>query len=87
MMALAPVVIALNPAFQFGNTDPVRKFTVCQFKPNYVNLPAVFAELSEKEPGWGGTPTIGGSPQGVSSALSIDEVAEVVRKHLLSERM
>lgn len=32
--------------------------------------------------GWGGSPTIGGSPQGVSSRLTIDEVVAVVEKYL-----
>ncbi|MDR1300257.1 MAG: hypothetical protein LBK50_00965 [Candidatus Nomurabacteria bacterium] len=81
--SLAPVVVALNPEFRVGGGEPHAKFTVCQFKPGYIDLAAVFAELSKKEPGWGGTATIGGSPQGVSSELTIYQVVEVVRRHLI----
>lgn len=80
---LAPVVVALNPSFSFQGSPAHAKFTVCQFTPGYVDMKAALAELNELESGWGGSPTIGGSPQGVSSTLTIDKVAEVVAKHLL----
>lgn len=80
--ALAPVVIALNPVFRFGSGDPHRKFTVCQFTPDFMNLRGAFDELSQLEPGWGGSPTIGGSPQGVNSTLSVEQVTRIVRYHL-----
>jgi len=81
--SLAPVVIALNPEFSFRDIPKHKKFTIAQFELGHVNMLAVFNELSELEEGWGGSPTIGGSPQGVSSKLSIKEVKEVVKKHLL----
>ena len=37
----------------------------------------------EREPGWGGSPTIGGSPQGVSSVIPTDEIVRIVEEHLL----
>jgi len=80
---IAPVVVALNPEFRFQGGEPIRKFTVCQFEAGYVDLKSVFAELSELEPGWGGSPTIGGSPQGVNSRLAINQVVEVVERHLI----
>lgn len=80
---LAPVVVALNPSFQLGGGAPHKKFTICQFTPGYIDLKVVLAELSGIEAGWGGSPTIGGSPQGVSSALTINEVVGVVEKHYL----
>lgn len=80
---LAPVVVALNPSFKLGDGEPHKKFTICQFAPGYINLKAILAELSGLEAGWGGSPTIGGSPQGVSSTLTIDEVVSVVEKYLL----
>lgn len=80
--SLAPVVVALNPEFRLRGGEPHKKFTVCQFAGGYVDLKAVLAELNELEQGWGGSPTIGGSPQGVSSRLTIDEVVAVVEKHL-----
>ena len=61
-----------------------KKYTVAQFENRYVDLSAVKEDLNEKESGWGGSPTIIGSPQGESSQLSKEEVAEIVAKHLLS---
>lgn len=80
--AHAPVVVALNPEFKFQGGEPHRKFTVCQFTGDYVDLVAVKTELAALEAGWGGSPTIVGSPQGVASVLSVQQVAEVVIKHL-----
>ena len=81
--SLAPVVVALNPEFGFGASPKVKKFTVAQYKTGYVDLQSVSADLSELESGWGGSPTIGGSPQGVSSQLTIQQVFAVVEKHLI----
>ena len=80
--SLAPIVIAKNPKFSFNGSEPIVKYTICQYKDGYVNLKAVFSELSEIETGWGGSPTIGGSPQGISSQLKINDIFEVVKKHL-----
>ncbi|MBP9798078.1 hypothetical protein KBC70_02925 [Candidatus Woesebacteria bacterium] len=80
--ASAPVVVALNPEFRFGGGEPHAKFTVCQFTTEYLDLRAALAELAELEPGWGGSPTIGGSPQGVSSTLSVEQVVDVIARHL-----
>lgn len=80
--ALAPVVVALNPAFRQGPGEPYRKFTVCAFEARFADIKSALAELATLEPGWGGSPTIGGSPQGVSSKLTIDQVVEVVSRHL-----
>lgn len=82
--SLAPVVVAFNPAFKLGGGEPHAKFTVCQFTGGYVDLKAAAAELSELESGWGGSPTIIGSPQGVGSRLTTDEVVSVVKKHIRS---
>lgn len=81
--SLAPVVVALNPSFRQGVGESYRKFTICQFAGGYVDLRSALAELDTLEAGWGGSPTIGGSPQGVSSSLTIDGVVTVVEKHLL----
>ena len=80
---LAPVVVALNPEFRFRGGEPHRKFTVCQFSAGYCDIPGALRELNGLEEGWGGSPTIGGSPQGVSSALTVEEVVRVVTRHLL----
>lgn len=81
--AMAPVVVALNPEFRFQGGEPHVKFTICQFQTGFVNLRTALAELNELEHGWGGSPTIGGSPQGVSSELTLDQVVEVIAKHLV----
>ena len=79
----APIVVALNPAFSMGGAPPTRKFTICQYRPGYVDLPAVRDELASLEAGWGGSPTIIGSPQGVDSNLPLETVVAIVAKHLL----
>lgn len=80
--SFAPVVVAMNPAFKQGSGEPYRKFTVCTFEAKYADIKSALAELATLEVGWGGSPTIGGSPQGVSSTLTIDQVVKVVGKHL-----
>lgn len=80
--SLAPVVVALNPSFRQGPGEPYKKFTICAFESQFADIKVALAELATLEAGWGGSPTIGGSPQGVSSALTIDQVVIVVEKHL-----
>ncbi|MBI2624481.1 hypothetical protein HYW67_03220 [Candidatus Parcubacteria bacterium] len=74
----AKVVVLFNRAF--GN-PPVRKFTVAG--DGVVVTPAL-ERLSVIEPGWGGaaTGTIGGSPPGKSSELTLEQVVEVVGEAL-----
>ena len=80
--SLAPVVVARNPAFKLGAGEPHTKFTVCAFEAENADIKSALAELATLEAGWGGSPTIGGSPQGVSSILTTEQVVEVVAKHL-----
>lgn len=77
-----PIVVAVNPVFRFQGGDPHRKVTVCQFEAGHVDLGAALAELNALEPGWGGSPTIGGSPQGVASTLTVEQIVAVLEKHL-----
>lgn len=79
----APVVVACNPALRLGGGKSNKKITICQFEEGYIDLPAILTELNACESGWGGSKTIGGSPQGVSTTLTIDEIVEVVERHLL----
>jgi hypothetical protein len=82
--SLAPVVIAFNSQFRVPGGKPHAKYTVAQFQAGYVDLKAVFAELSELESGWDGTRTIGGSPRrGKASKLAMKQVARVVQAQLL----
>ena len=80
--SLAPVVVARNPAFKQGAGEPYIKYTICAYEAKFADIKAALAELAELEAGWGGSPTIGGSPQGVSSILTTDQVAAIVKKHL-----
>lgn len=83
----APVVVAMNPAMPVDPKDAskgtYRKFTVCRYDSHVaVDLPAALAEFQALEPGWGGRGDIFGSPQGMSSELTLDQVVEVVSRHL-----
>ena len=53
-----------------------------KFEEGFANFGAALAELRQLETGWGGTTTVIGSPQGQGSRLSVEEVLEVVQKHL-----
>ena len=79
----APVVVAENPTFRLQGGPPHRKLTVAQYDDSWVDLGAVVEELSVAEPGWGGSPTICGSPQGEPCALATQDVVAVVERHLL----
>lgn len=83
---LAPVVVAMNPSFRMGASDPHLKYTVAQYQLGYVDMKSAMAELANREPGWGGSPTIIGSTQGVGSTLSLEVVVEVVSRHLIGYR-
>lgn len=79
----APVVVIANDKFRFPGVEGEHlKYTVCQFQAGkYVDLVGAAKALNEIEQNgnWGGSPAIIGSPQGVSSSLSLDEVLEVVK--------
>lgn len=80
---IAPVVVALAPAFRFRGGPPHRKFTVCQYRAGHIDLRACLAHLAAAEPGWGGSATIIGSPQGQGSALQPIEVVAAVCDSLI----
>lgn len=79
---LAPVVVATNPAFKQGPEEPYVKHTVAQYAAGHVDTTKLLGILRAREPGWGGSPTIIGSPQGFSSSLTSDEVASAVQAAL-----
>jgi len=83
----AQVVIALNPSLLVDPRDSSKgtyvKFTVCRYDSHVkCDLPAALKELQALESGWGGRGDIFGSPQGVSSVLTLDQVVGVVSRHL-----
>ena len=73
---LAPVIIAE------GQFPAGRKLTVAQFEVGFIDLPKLLHRLQRREPGWGGSHTIIGSPQGVATQLTVDEVAELAKSTL-----
>ena len=70
----APVVIAINPEFIFQGGEKHRKVTIAQYRAEYFDADELKAHLNELEPGWGGSNTIIGSPQGVSTELNDDAI-------------
>jgi hypothetical protein len=76
--SVAPIVIALNERFPFQETT-VRKFTVCQYSDQYLDMSRIKSVLNDMEPGWGGSNTIIGSPQGESSNLTVEQVMTIVQ--------
>lgn len=82
---LAPVVVACDHAFRFRDSHPHRKFTVCQYAEGHLDLRGALRDLVAMEPGWSGSPTIIGSPQGVASRLSMDRVTDVVERHVVHD--
>jgi hypothetical protein len=81
---LAPVVIAANEAFSMRGEAPHRKYTVARWNATHVPMDwdGMLAELQALEPGWGGSTSICGSPQGAGSAFTVDQVTAVVERHL-----
>ena len=75
---LAPIVIAI------GEVEGRRKASIAQYDRAWVDLPRVAARLNEMEPGWGGSETIIGSPQGLSSRTPVEACIAAVaacRRH------
>jgi hypothetical protein len=79
---VAPVVVAENPRFRLGSGPEHRKITICAWDASHCDIRAALAELAALEPGWGGSSTIGGSPQGVSTDLSLLRIVAVVSRHV-----
>lgn len=83
----AAVVVALNPTMPVDFADPAKgtytKYTICRYDAHVpVDLQSALAELQGMEAGWGGRGDIFGSPQGVSSSLTLEQVLAVVERHL-----
>lgn len=82
----ADILVCFNPEmpvnFKAPEKGTYKKFTVCK-RDSHVpcDLVASLQELQALEEGWGGRDTIFGSPQGVSSQLTPEQVIEVVQKY------
>jgi len=75
----ADVVVAVNPQHRLAGAAPHRKVTLCQRRAGLLDLAAAFVGLGD---GWGGSPTVGGSPQGVDCVTSLEDILAVVERHL-----
>lgn len=87
--SLSPIVIAFNPEFSPNPKVPAHaKYTIAQYKMGLADLMGALKELNAADTAvteqakWGGSPGIIGSPQGVSSKLSPEQVAEVVSRYV-----
>ena len=83
----AQIVVALNPQmpvdFKDASKGTYRKYTVCRYNEFIpVDFMGIREELNSVDPGWGGQVSIIGSPQRRDSTLSLDQVIEVVIRHL-----
>ena len=84
---LAPVVVALHPGDP--NVDPPvpRRIVLAQYEPGHVGFSVVCQDLALLEPGWGGSATILGSPQGRPCHLERQTVLDAVVRHLDHDRL
>ncbi|MBD3156390.1 hypothetical protein GF369_01035 [Candidatus Peregrinibacteria bacterium] len=87
----APVVIAVNSQFSMQGGEKHTKITLAQYEIGHVDLLAIYKELNAIDPAvtegakWGGSPTVGGSPQGIASQLDTESVIEIAKKHLIKK--
>lgn len=71
---MAPVVVAESRPLLETEQEGIRKVTVSQYESGYADLDRLNAALSELEPGWGGSRTIIGSPQGLSCNIAVSVI-------------
>ncbi len=75
------VLICINNTFPKDFKDATkgtyRKITLCK-RDDHVPYNINFSKLNSLENGWGGRPTIGGSPQGIDSNLTIDQILSCI---------
>ena len=66
----APIVIAE------GHIAGKRKITIAQFERGHIDLAELAMRINVEEPGWGGSATILGSPQGRATAVDITKIVQ-----------
>ena len=82
---LAPVVVACDPGTPDADPPAPRRVVVAQYAPGYVDLAKVRKALVQREPGWGGSNTLLGSPQGRACSLGVEEIVAAVERRLRAE--
>lgn len=75
---LAPVAVCVNPEYQFHGGDPHRKVSVCQYRQGFVDFDLMARQLGK---GWAGSKTFVGSPQGINTETSVDDILGVVMRY------
>ena len=83
--SFAPVVVAINPQMRNPDGTTYRKVSICQHEAGYADLVAIKNELSQKETGWGGSPTFIGSPQGQDCQAELSDIKKLVYANLTPE--
>lgn len=80
----AQVVIAYNPEFKWPNGIITPKFTIARYDSNvdYFDINGLRQELQGRNPGWGGTENLIGSPQEQDPQISLEEIKEIVEKYI-----
>lgn len=83
----APVVVTLNEQFTLNPREvaPHRKYTVARWNATHVPMDwdGMLEELQAVEPGWGGGgASICGSTQNQASPMGLEQVIEIVARHL-----
>ena len=80
---ISDICIAFNNKMlkDFKNPDmgTYKKWTI-SLRDSHVKAKINFDNLNKLESGWGGRATIGGSPQGVDSILTIDQILSCIEK-------
>ncbi|MCM8787156.1 MAG: hypothetical protein NC935_03790 [Candidatus Omnitrophica bacterium] len=81
----AQVVIAYNPQFKWPTGQVTPKFTIARYDSNvdYFNIKGLLQELQQKDPDWGGTENLIGSPQGRDPGIFLEELEKIVTKYIV----
>lgn len=79
---MSPVVVAENPAHRLSGGRPHLKYTIARWNSSIpMDWSGMRRELDQREPGWGGSSSIVGSPQGRASTLTSGQVLDIVGRH------
>ena len=81
---LAPLVVAEDPGDTEAEPPAPRRITIAQYAQGHADFGALRQTLAAMEPGWGGSATILGSPQGRCCRLPLETVLDSVAERLLA---
>ena len=78
---LAPLVVAEIPGDPEADPPAPRRVSIAQYAKGHADFGALRETLAAMEPGWGGSATILGSPQGLACRLTLETVLDAVTRH------